>query len=94
MIKIEGLNELTETMDQVSKFASELDGELAHVSFDPNDPLSIEAAIQELNDAVDAKAKGYEGNDWVTEIAETLKENGRAQILEKAAAARLEGDSE
>lgn len=38
MIKITGLDKLTRKMDQLAKFAKEVDGELATVSFDPTDP--------------------------------------------------------
>lgn len=94
MIKITGLDQLTKKTEQLSKFAQEIDGDLANVSFDPTDPVSIEAAIQEAHDAIDEKAEGYERNDWVEALVEQLKEHTREQILERAAAARLEGDAE
>lgn len=94
MFKITGLDKLTKKTDQLSKFAQEIDGELANVSFDPDDPVSIEAAIQEAYDAIDEKAQGYDHNDWVETIVEQLKEHSREQILERAAAARLEGGAE
>jgi len=89
MIKITGLDELSKKTDQLAKFAEEIDGELANVQFDPNDPASIEAAIQEVSDAIEDKSKSYGRNDWIQNLAEQLKENGRLAILEKAAAARL-----
>lgn len=94
MIKMKGFDALTKKMDQMSKFVAELEGEIAHLSFDPNDPVSIEAAIQEMSDAIDAKARSYERNDWVANLATEIKEKYRSQILEKAAAARLKDGAE
>jgi hypothetical protein len=88
-MKFNGLDAITKKIDQMSKFAEEIDGELAHVQFDPSDPASIEAALQEINDAVDAKANSYGRNDWIQNLAEQLKEQGRNSVLEKAAAARI-----
>jgi hypothetical protein len=76
------------------KAVAELDGEIASVKFDPDDPQSIEQAIQTLNSAIDAKIAQYSRNDMVTSMAEELKENGRNAILERAAAARLERGQE
>lgn len=94
MIKITGLDQLTKQTEQLSRFAQEMDGDLANVSFDPADPASIEAAIQEAHDAIDKKALGYERNEWIEALIEQLKENMREQILERAAAARMERDAE
>ncbi|MCP1247262.1 hypothetical protein NKW54_15215 [Acetobacter cerevisiae] len=94
MFKITGLDKLTREMDQLAKFATEVDGELASVSFDPTDPSSIETAISEMEAAIHQKAVSYEGNNMVVNLVEQMKANLREQILEKAAAARLEGDNE
>ncbi|MCS6627917.1 hypothetical protein N0B44_33950 [Roseibacterium beibuensis] len=94
VIKITGLKELQKKMDDLAKFASEMDGELARVSFDPSDPSSIETAIQAACDAVDERANSYPRNDMVQNLAEQAKESFREQILERAAAARLEADEE
>jgi hypothetical protein len=53
MFKTEGLDQLKKKADQLSSFSQEIVGELAHVSFDPSDPASIEAAIQGAHDAID-----------------------------------------
>jgi len=88
-MKITGLDAIMKKTEQMSKFASEIDGELASVNFDPNDPASIEAAMQEINDAIDEKTRSYERNDWIQNLAEQLKEQARNSLLEKAAAARI-----
>jgi hypothetical protein len=62
------------------------------VSFDPNDPVSIENAIAEIARLVDDKLGACGSNPIVAQMAEGMKESYRDGILEKAAAARLEGD--
>ncbi|MES3110083.1 hypothetical protein [Sphingomonas aurantiaca] len=93
MIKITGLDKLTKKMDQLAKFAEEVDGVLATVSFDPTDPGSIEMAISEMEAAIDQKALSYVNNDMVANLVEQMKANLREQIIKKAATARLEGDN-
>lgn len=88
-MKISGLNATMKKTEQMSKFAREIDGELASVSFDPCDPGSIEAALQQVNDAIDEKTRSYERNDWIQKLAAQLKEQARGRILEQAAAARI-----
>ena len=73
----------------MAKFADEINGELASVSYDPDNPESIETAIQQVNDAIDEKTRSYERNDWIQNLAAQLKEQFRNSILEKAAAARM-----
>lgn len=94
MIKIKGLDALTKKVNQLARFAEEVDGELATVAFDPNDPSSIEAAIGEMEAALEQKAGSYAGNDMVVNLVEQMKANLRERILERAAEARLEGDDE
>lgn len=89
MFKIEGFDTLQKQLKQAEKAFAELDGDITDVRFDPHDPSSIEQAIQQVNDAVDAKVAPYTGNDMVMSVAEELKENARAEILERAAQARL-----
>ncbi|QCO57287.1 hypothetical protein EOK75_16205 (plasmid) [Pseudorhodobacter turbinis] len=88
-MKITGLDAIMKKTEQMSKFAREIDGELASVSFDPSDPASIEAALQKISDAIDDKTRSYERNDWIQNLAGQLKEQARNSILEKAAAARI-----
>jgi hypothetical protein len=89
MMKITGFDAIKKKTDQMAKFAKEIDGEITSVKFDPGDPASIEAALQQINDAVDEKTKSYERNDWIQSLAEQLKEQARNSVLEKAAAARI-----
>ena len=93
-MKISGFDALTRKMTELEKALADLDGDIAHLSFNPYDPQSIELAIQELNAAVDAKVASYAHNEMVVSIAEEFKENGRNIIIERAAAARLKGEDE
>lgn len=94
MFKITGLDQLTKQLEQAQQAIDELDGELATVSFDPNDPASIDAAIQQANASVDAKVGAWADNPLVAQVAEGMKEQLRESILQRAAAARLEGNDQ
>ncbi|MBT4568441.1 MAG: hypothetical protein HN582_14375 [Marinovum sp.] len=90
MIKTTGFKELMKKNEQMAKFAAEIDGVIATVSFDPKNPANIEVAIQAINDAIDKKANAYKHNDWIQTLVKQIKEHARKSVLEKAAAARLE----
>ena len=87
-IKITGLDELQRKLDEASQAFQALDGEMATLRFNPNDPGNIDGAIREMEAAVDAKVAPYAGNALVESVAQQLKEKYRSAILEKAAAAR------
>tara|TARA_B100000749_G_scaffold277367_1_gene266160 strand:- start:932 stop:1213 length:282 start_codon:yes stop_codon:yes gene_type:complete len=91
---ISGLDKLTKQLSEAEKALSNVDGDLAHVSFDPEDPASIEAAIQELYRIIDTKVGSYNNNALIDQLVGGLKEQGRQAILDKAAATRLKGDGE
>lgn len=92
MFKISGLDGLSKSLEEAARALEGIDGELGSVSFDPNDPASIENAIAEIARLVDEKLGAYGSNPIVAQMAEGMKESYRNGILEKAAAARLEGD--
>lgn len=89
MFKISGLNQLERQLADAQKAIAALDGELGSVSFDPADPASIEAAIQQANRLVDERIGGYVSNPIVGQLAQGMKERFREAVLDKAAAARL-----
>lgn len=91
-INIEGLYELQQEIEEAQQAMQEVDGELGTVSFDPEDPGSIEAAIAEIGRLIDAKLCRYAGNFMIGPMIDGLKQQYRESILEKAAAARLEAD--
>ena len=91
MFKIEGLDKLQKNLGEIEEAFSELDGKLGSVSFDPENPESIDQAISEVSQMVDKRLAKYDGNETVRAMAEEIKQEYRNSILEKAAAARLEG---
>ena len=93
MLKITGLDELTRQLEDAQKAFQELDGELGTVNFDPHDPQSIDLAIRTMEGIIDARVGRYANNSIVAPLIDDLKESYRAAILEKAATARIEGDS-
>lgn len=93
MIKVTGLDKLQKTLSDAQKAAEEIDGELGSVSFDPSDPASIEAAIQNMETMIDDRLGPYSKNPIVGPMADQMKEAYREGIIEKAAEARLKGDA-
>jgi len=91
MFKITGLEKLSADVSEAQKALANLDGELGTVSFNPNDPASIEAAMQEVERLVDERLGAYASNPIIGPMANEMKEQYRQGIIERAAAARLEG---
>lgn len=94
MAKITGLDKFSRKMKEVSSFAREIDGNLGQVSFNASDPGSIDRAIVEMETMIDERAAPYGSNDAIQKIADDLKERYRQMILDKAAAKRLESETE
>lgn len=90
-MNIKGLDEFQRNLSQLQRALSELDGELGTVRFDPSDPVSIEAAIAEMERTIDERIASFRGNDVVDGIVEQMKEHYREAILDRAAEARQEG---
>ena len=65
MLKISGLDQIQRELKEAERALSELDGELGSVSFDPNDPASIESAIHSVNRIIDERAGEFSGNSIV-----------------------------
>ena len=91
-MKITGLDELTRQLEEAQKALAVLDGQIGTVNFDPNDPASIEAAIQQVELMIDERVGAYAHNPIVAPLIEQMKEQYREGIIQKAAAARLGDD--
>jgi hypothetical protein len=89
--KITGLDKLSADLAGARKALADLNGELGTVRFDPNDPGSIEAAVQEVERLVDERLGSYASNPIIGPMAAGMKEQYRQGILDRAAAAGLEG---
>jgi len=94
MVKINGLDKLTRTLDDAQKAIAAIDGELGAVNFIPNDPGSIEAAITQMEAMIDKRLGDYASNPIVAPMMEGMKERYRDAIIERAAQARMKGDSD
>jgi len=92
MFKITGLDNLSRDLEDAQKAISAMDGELGSVRFDPHDPASIEAAIQEVEKLIDERLGSYSSNPIIGPMAEGMKEQYRQGIVDKAAAARTGKD--
>ncbi|EKN5950106.1 hypothetical protein [Yersinia sp. 22-579] len=89
MLKVTGLDNLQKNLKNAERVLKELDGELGVVNFNPNDPASIEAAIQSVNLMIDERIGEFSANPIIAPLAEQMKEAYRESILQKAAEARL-----
>lgn len=81
-------------LKELERAISGLDGQVAHLEYDPHDPQSIDTAIQQLYSSIDKKLANYRGNDIVANIGRELKERGRQAIIDRATEARLAAESE
>lgn len=94
MVRITGLDKLQKELKQAQQALNELDGELCVVNFDPNDPASIEAAIQSVIRLIDSRVEPFANNPIVRSLADQMKESYRENILQKAAEARLQSSED
>lgn len=62
------------------------------LTFNPEDPESIEAAIAESERLVDERLGTYSGNMIVEPLIQQMKDAFRTAVIEKAAEARLKDD--
>lgn len=89
MVQIKGFDKIQRELSELSNALNDLSGSLGTVSFNPNDPQSIDIAIQEIERAIDEKVAPYNHNSMVASIIEKMKEAYRQKILDRADAARL-----
>jgi hypothetical protein len=94
MMKITGLDELSRELTEAQTALESIDGELGSVNFNPHDPASIEAAIQDVEAMIDSRLGAYSSNQFIGPMAEEMKEQYRQGIIDRAAEARLEGNAE
>lgn len=92
-IKITGLDRFQRDLNEANKAVQALDGELATLEFNPNDPSSVEAAIVQIEQTIDAKIAPYRGNKIVENLATQMKERYRQEICDRAAKVRAQGQA-
>ena len=77
-VQITGMGELEKTLTDAQNAIESVSGVLATLSIDPSNP---QLAIAEMERLVDAKLVPYKDNAIVQKLAQTVKEQFRAQIL-------------
>ena len=92
MAILKGLDNLQRTLSEAQRALEAVNGELGTLSFNPEDPGSVEAAIAESERLVDDRLGKYAGNSIVGPLMVQMKQSFRAAVIEKAAEARLKGD--
>ena len=78
---------LTRTLAEAGEGLKVLQEEVITAGFDPDEPASVEAAIQHVEATIDAKVARFYGNALVREAADKIKAEGRANILQQVEAA-------
>ena len=89
MTGISGLAELQKTLSDAQAALEAVNGELGTLTFNPEDPASIEAAIVEAERLVDERLGPYAANPIVGPLIQQMKDAFRTAVVEKAAEARL-----
>lgn len=92
MFKITGLDSLQKTLSEAQIALEAVNGELGTLTFNPDDPASIEAAIAESERLVDERLGAYVGNSIVEPLIQQMKDAFRTAVIEKAAEARLKDE--
>jgi len=91
---ITGLEALQSELNQATKALAVLDGEITTIRFNPDDPASVEAAIADVEQTIDAKIAPYSGSAMVENLAADMKKQYRDQILDRVAEAHAEKSEE
>ena len=84
MIKITGLDKLQRELKDAQRAFQSLDGTIATLSFDADDPASVQRAVRQMESAIDNKIGPYRNNAMVMQIANSMKETYRKAIKDKA----------
>jgi hypothetical protein len=77
-------DETTRILEEAAEGLKALEDEVITAAFDPNDPTSVQAAIQHIDNTIDAKIARFRGNRLVEEAADAIKAECRANILLQA----------
>ncbi|OTP77281.1 hypothetical protein PAMC26577_08465 [Caballeronia sordidicola] len=78
-------DEMTRILEEASAGLKALEEEVIRTQFDPDDPASVQAAIDHVEHTIDAKIAPFRGNRLVEEAAEQIKAECRANILQQVA---------
>lgn len=81
---LKGLDQLSKQLDEASRAFQSLDGEIATVHVVPGDEASLQAAIQEVEAAIDRKAGPYRSNPLVAPMIKQLKAKYREHLIKRS----------
>ena len=81
---LKGLDQLTKQLNDASRAIQSLDGEIATVRIVPGDEASVQAAIREMEAAIDRKTALYRGNPLVDSMVTQMKAKYREHIIERS----------
>lgn len=76
-IKITDLEKLQRELEDAQRAFESLDGTIATLRFNADDPESVEEAIRQMEAAVDARVAPYRGNALVSTVAQKLRISGK-----------------
>ncbi|WP_022976805.1 hypothetical protein [Nevskia ramosa] len=80
-IKTSGLDKLQRELKDAQAAMSSLDGTIATLKFDPEDPASVQAAIRQMESAIDSKVGRFRQNPIVGPLIVATKKQFRDRIL-------------
>jgi hypothetical protein len=80
---VDGLDGLVRQLKDASQAFESLNGEIARVRVVPGDQASVQAAIEQMEAAIDQMAASYRGNPFVDPVVTALKEKYREHIIER-----------
>ena len=89
MVDVMELYQMRMRVEDACRAFQTLDRELAKITLRPGDSAGLEAAIRQMEAAVDRKAAPFRGNKFVEPYVKPLKDKYRAAIREKAARGKL-----
>ena len=72
-IKITGLDKLQKQLQDAQRAMRSLDGTIANLHFDPNEPASIQSAITHMEAAIDERTASYRINPLVQDLTSQME---------------------
>lgn len=87
-MEVKGMDQLKKNFEQVIKSMKSLDGEIARLHFNPNDPADVNRAVREFERKVDSKVGLYGSRPAVREVVTGIKKEFQKAILKRAEEAR------
>ena len=84
MAKIMELYQMRQRLEEACVAFQSLDGELAKIRLTPGDSAGLEAALRQMEAAVERKAAPFRGNTFVEPYVKPLKDKYCAAIRAKA----------